>query len=155
MDGPGTAGTSALLSVETVSSARARGKPAFKVAHDLAHSTEDGAAVALPSVAMQETATPATGQTQRTVGLVIGGVGVVGVVVGAIAGIVAKSKVDDLPCNGNVCPPSAVAELESAQSLARASTVSLVFAVDNTLPAPSGALLCAHLPCTGPRPRRL
>jgi len=99
---------------------------AFKLAHELAHSTEDGAAIAPPPVAMQEMATPATGQTQRTVGLVIGGVGVVGVVVGAIAGFVAKSKFDDLPCNGNVCPPSAVAELESAQSLARAATVSVV-----------------------------
>ena len=56
----------------------------------------------------------------------IGGVGVVGVVVGVIAGLAAKSKVDDLPCNGNVCPSSAVAEIASAHSLAQAATVSLV-----------------------------
>jgi hypothetical protein len=103
---------------------------AFKVAHDLARSTEGSGVVAPPApAALPDASSPATGQTQRTVGLVIGGAGVAGIVVGAIVGIAAKARYDDVTrsCNGNVCPSATgVEELNSAMSMARAATVSLV-----------------------------
>jgi hypothetical protein len=101
---------------------------AFKVAHDLARSTEGSGGVALPAPAALPDA-PATGQTQRAVGLVIGGAGVAGIVVGVIASLAAKARYDDASnsCNGNVCATaSSVEQLNSAASMARVATVSLV-----------------------------
>jgi hypothetical protein len=102
---------------------------AFKAAHELAHATEEGTAIAAPPAALQETAPPTTGQTQRTVGLVVGGAGLAGVVAGVILALEAKSKWDDVTssqCHGNFCNMSAIAQVSSAEGLARASTISLL-----------------------------
>jgi serine/threonine-protein kinase len=101
---------------------------AFKVAHDLARSSEEGAAVA-PMPALTETVPPSTGQTQRVVGLTVGGAGLAGLVVGVIVGLDAKSKYDDATssCGSNLCAsPSGYAEVKSAQNLATAADVSLI-----------------------------
>jgi serine/threonine-protein kinase len=127
---------------------------AFKVAHDLSHSSEQGTAVAAPSVALSETPPPTTGQTQRTVGLVIGGAGLVGVVAGVILGVDAKLKYDHISssseCNGgNVCNPSAVAALDSARALATASTVSVIA---GAAVLGGGAIVFFTAPKTSPAP---
>ena len=100
------------------------------MAHDLARSTEGSGVVAPPApAALPDASPPATGQTQRTVGLVIGGAGVAGIVVGAIVGIAAKARYDAATssCNGNVCPSMiGLDELDSAASMARAATITLV-----------------------------
>jgi hypothetical protein len=63
--------------------------------------------------------------------LVAGGVGVVGLAVGLIAGIVGSSKHATLvgECQGNTCPPSAQGDLSSFHTLRTASTVGYVVGV--------------------------
>jgi serine/threonine-protein kinase len=48
-------------------------------------------------------ASPSAGKTQRTVGLVSGGVGVVGLGVGGVFGVLAMSKNKDADCSDNIC----------------------------------------------------
>jgi hypothetical protein len=75
-----------------------------------------------------ETPTPPVGQTQRVIGLVLGGAGVTAMVVGVIASILAKEKYDASTqgCIGNVCSTgSGVDDRVSAMRLATAATISL------------------------------
>jgi hypothetical protein len=103
---------------------------AFKVAHDLARPPEQGGgAVSAPSRASApEVEASPPGQTQRVVGLTIGGAGVAGIVAGVISGLMAKSAYDNSvqSCSGNLCGPSGVSQRNSAVDLARASNISLV-----------------------------
>ncbi|MEO7035633.1 MAG: hypothetical protein ABI548_17040 [Polyangiaceae bacterium] len=68
--------------------------------------------------------------TQKTVAIVAGGVGVVGVVVGAIFGLQSKSKHDkaaSLQCSGATCPDaSGVTASSDARSAGNISTVAFV-----------------------------
>ena len=71
---------------------------------------------------------PSTWSTQRTAGLVVGGVGVVGVVIGAIFGVDAIGKNDDslascLPNDPGQCDADGVELREDAYTSARVSTV--------------------------------
>jgi hypothetical protein len=105
---------------------------AFKVAHDLAPPPDGTAGVSAPPRAvMPDADSPSPGQTQRIVGLAIGGAGIAGVVVGVIAAIDTKLTYDRAKsdCAGAVCSANALAQLNSAESLARASTISLVAGV--------------------------
>ncbi len=73
---------------------------------------------------------PAEGTTQRTAGLVVGGVGVAGLVVGAVFGIVAKSTYNDAlkdcPGGTNACTPDGVSGGSNAHSQAAVSTVGFI-----------------------------
>lgn len=67
--------------------------------------------------------------TQRTVALVAGGVGVVGVVVGSIFGLKSKSHHDEAEkyCDGSQCTdPRGVSEGESAHSAGNVSTIFMI-----------------------------
>lgn len=71
--------------------------------------------------------THASGSTQRTIGLVVGGLGVVGLVVGTAFGLSAMSKENDATehhCNANdQCDPQGVQLGKDAHSAATASTI--------------------------------
>jgi hypothetical protein len=75
-------------------------------------------------------ATPASGNdgsTQRTIGLVVGGLGIVGVGIGTVFGIVAMSKENDAlhnDCTGSYCNQTGLQLGQDAHSAATASTVS-------------------------------
>jgi hypothetical protein len=123
---------------------------AFKAAHDLAppaeqvgsrlgddddvgirtqRGVEGNGVISAPSgAAVLEGEASSKGQSQRIVGLTIGGAGVVGVVVGVIAGLMAKSAYDDAMsvCAGSLCSPSGVSQRQSAHNLATGSTISFV-----------------------------
>ncbi len=62
-----------------------------------------------PPPAQPEKQPAPRGRTQRTVGLVVGGLGIVGVAVGSVFGIMAIDKNNQaiaLGCDGNKCPPA-------------------------------------------------
>jgi serine/threonine-protein kinase len=68
------------------------------------------------------------GSTQRTVGLIVGGAGVVGLIVSGTLTILAankkaSSKDECLPSSPNQCSPAGVSARESATSLANVATV--------------------------------
>lgn len=65
------------------------------------------------------------GSTQRTIGLILGGVGIVGVGVGAAFGFVAKSDKDGVGgnCNQGVCNQQGLSSLDSAHTAATVSTI--------------------------------
>jgi serine/threonine-protein kinase len=72
--------------------------------------------------------TPSTsspGSTQRAIGLILGGVGIVGVGIGAVFGFVAKSDNDGVGgnCNQGVCNQQGLSSLDSAHSAATVSTI--------------------------------
>jgi hypothetical protein len=71
--------------------------------------------------------TPSSGSTQRTIGLVVGGLGVIGIGIGAAFGLTAMSKENDATqhhCDtSNHCDPQGVQLGKDAQSAATASTV--------------------------------
>jgi hypothetical protein len=91
------------------------------------------APVPAPTAAPAPTAPPAaeqppssSGSTQRTVGLVVGGVGVVGVALGSVFGLSAKSKNDDALQNcrtSTLCNPTGVSDTNDAKSAATISTI--------------------------------
>ena len=102
---------------------------AFKAAHEMAQPPKGGGAGSAPALALAPgPEAPPPGQTQRVVGLVIGGAGVVGVVTGVVTGVMAKSAHDDMSsaCSNGPCPPSALSKLSSAHDLGLASTISLI-----------------------------
>jgi serine/threonine-protein kinase len=70
-------------------------------------------------------AEPRDGQAQRTVALIVGGLGVVGVGVGTAFGFMAKSTHDDSAphCNGDYCTDEGSSLRDSAHSKAAVSTV--------------------------------
>ena len=69
--------------------------------------------------------TSSPGSTQRTIGLILGGVGIVGVGVGAVFGFVAKSDNDGVGgnCNQGVCNQQGLDSLDSAHNAATVSTI--------------------------------
>jgi len=66
--------------------------------------------------------------TQRTLALVVGGVGVVGIVVGSVLGLSAKSTYDDSAqyCKGNTCTAPGITARNDAFSKATGATVAFV-----------------------------
>jgi hypothetical protein len=61
----------------------------------------------------------------RTVGFVVGGVGVAALVGGVVTGLMTRSKEDDArsECRGIYCPESTQADFDSAKSLATITNV--------------------------------
>ncbi len=127
--------------------ARAPGRTAFQ------QSVTVGGAGASVSVSVPELAVAAAGSdggtptsssdgsTQRTVGLVVGGLGIVGLGIGTVFGIVAMSKENDAlhnDCTGSYCNQAGLQLGQDAHSAATASTVS--FAIGAAALA-GGALL--------------
>lgn len=116
-------GTNELL---PVTPAPARTKPAPPTG---AASPSPAAAVPPPVVAQTAPPPPAgdtTEPSRRVVGLAVGGLGVVGLGVGSVLALGAKSKFDDSApsCNGaGYCTPEGTALRDSAQSKAMVATV--------------------------------
>lgn len=84
-----------------------------------------------PDAAAEQAPGAPPGHTQRLIGLALGGVGAVGVVVGGILGLVAKSTYDhgfNDECHGQTQCSSAqgVSDVQSANGQATASTVGFV-----------------------------
>jgi serine/threonine-protein kinase len=101
---------------------------AFKAASDLGgiRAQEDRTATmpSLPAPPSPSASTP--GQTQRTVGLVVGGAGVAGLIAGVIAGVMAKSEWDQAHSAAAPNVAALQGHFQSAQELSTASTISLV-----------------------------
>jgi hypothetical protein len=94
-------------------------------------------ASAAPVVSESTAAKPTrAGSTQRTIGLVLGGAGVVGVVVGTVFGLVSKSTYDNAlssQCGqaakfaaANMCTTTGVQDVSNAHSQAAVSTVGFI-----------------------------
>jgi hypothetical protein len=106
---------------------------AFKVAHDLSRAPEQTAVVASatphPSQSDRDDAS-GLGQTQRVVGLTIGGAGVAGIVAGVITGLMARAAYNQATAScqvaSNVCFSSGASQMNSAHNLATASTISVL-----------------------------
>jgi hypothetical protein len=91
--------------------------------------TQASPAAPTPLTAPAETPAPSTpGSTQRVIGLVVAGVGVLGLGAGGVFGVMAKSKNDSVPsqCNGSVCTATGTSSLDDAKSAATVSTVAFV-----------------------------
>lgn len=88
-----------------------------------------------------------SGGTQRTLGIILAGVGVAGVGAGVIVGLLAKSKYDDSAdhCVENYCTPEGITIRESARDQGTAATV--VFAV-GAAAAVGGGILWLTAPST-------
>lgn len=94
-------------------------------------------ASAVPVVSESTAAKPTrAGSTQRTIGLVLGGAGVVGVVVGTVFGLVSRSTYDNAlssQCGqaakfaaANMCTTTGVQDVSNAHSQAAVSTVGFI-----------------------------
>jgi tetratricopeptide (TPR) repeat protein len=97
-----------------------------------------------------DTAEPQKSTAVRTIGLVTGAIGIVGLGVGTVAGIMAVNKNNDAGslCNGNACRSQDALTLTSdARSAASVSTVS--FIAGGALLA-AGAALFLFAPTVGP-----
>jgi len=114
---------------------RKASQAAFKAAHDLAGPPEQaGPANYAPSLASAPVAeAQGGGQTQRIVGLTIGGVGVAGLIAGVITYAIAKSEEDGTTagCSNSGfqftgCTAAGISQLSSAHQLGAASAVTLV-----------------------------
>lgn len=84
-----------------------------------------------PTPTQDSGAKGSSGSTQRTIGLVVGGVGVVGIVVGTVFGLKAKSKNDQSkdkcsPTDSNLCSQAGVDLREQAQNAAKVGTVAMI-----------------------------
>lgn len=106
---------------------------AFKTGHELASRLPDQptGAPSIPSRALaSEAEGPSPGQTQRAVGLSMGGAGVAAVLAGVITAAMAKSAYDKVTaeCGGTIsaCRQSESSQYNSAMRLATASTISLL-----------------------------
>lgn len=83
------------------------------------------------------TDTLSTSGTQRTIGLIVGGAGIVGLAAGGYLGLTARSKWNDAACPNNICPTRERQTLaEDAKTYAAGSTVAF---------AGGGALLATGL----------
>lgn len=90
--------------------------------------TGDGRAYPLPGAHKAGTdGSPGDARTPLATGLIYGGfgVGAVGIVVGAVTGILTLSKASDVKsqCSGSVCPPAVEDDLSSSKSTATISTI--------------------------------
>jgi hypothetical protein len=83
---------------------------------------------AAPAAPPADSATPSSGGTQRTIALITGGVGIVGIGVGSVFGVIAMSKNNSTSghCNGSVCDAPTIATLGDARTDATVSTVGFV-----------------------------
>jgi hypothetical protein len=85
---------------------------------------------AQPASQQQTAKDDSTGKTQRIVGIAVAGVGVVGVVVGAVFGLVASGKKSDATSNCNAdlskCNSAGVDAMSSARSSATISTIGFI-----------------------------
>ena len=81
-----------------------------------------------PAAAPEPAAASTPGSTQRLLGILAGGVGVAGLIVGGVAGIIAKSNNDAVSaqCNGSVCNAQGMSSLGDAKNAATFSTVGFV-----------------------------
>lgn len=84
-----------------------------------------------PSPAQDTGTQSSTGSTQRTIGLIVGGVGVVGIVVGSVFGLKAKSKNDQSknecsPNDPNRCSSQGVELRDQALNAAKIGTVGMI-----------------------------
>jgi len=70
---------------------------------------------------------PEDGSTRRTIGIVLGGAGIVGLAVGSIFALNAKSKYDDslklCPTDKNLCTPQGVSQRDDARSAGNVATI--------------------------------
>lgn len=80
---------------------------------------------ASPPPASEAASAQSTGATQRTIGIVLGVAGIVGVGVGAAFGLIAKSDDNSAGgnCNQSVCNQQGLSSLDSAHSAATVSTI--------------------------------
>ncbi|MEO6575845.1 MAG: hypothetical protein ABIP89_18480 [Polyangiaceae bacterium] len=97
---------------------------------------------------------PATSSSQRTIGIAVAGAGVVGVVLGAAFGLVAKSKNNDAlaHCVGNHCDAEGLSLTDSARGAATASTVAFVI---GGAALAAGGVLFFTAPKSSPKGARL
>lgn len=111
-----------------------------------------GNAAATPPPASGETDGTAHGSSQRTIGFVVGGVGVAGLAVGVITGLIAIGKNNDskqeCPNNG-ACGSSAA--VDAAQSARKLGTVSTIAFIAGGLGAAFGAALVFTAPSASDR----
>jgi hypothetical protein len=63
------------------------------------------------------------GGTQRTLGLVVGGVGIAGIGASLVLGALAKGQYDDAECPNDICSPAAGAERDGAWTKATISSI--------------------------------
>jgi hypothetical protein len=100
---------------------------AFKAARDLARPSEPGRAPVPEPPPEWTPEAPKPGQSQRVIGLTVGGVGFAGIITGVITAVMAKSTLDGLTgtCIGG-CPVTAIPRLNSTHNLASASDISLI-----------------------------
>ncbi len=75
----------------------------------------------------EEQGTSSRGSTQRLIGIVVGGAGIVGIGIGSAFGLIAKSNLDDSNsnghCHGNLCDQTGIDLRVSAKSNALSSTI--------------------------------
>lgn len=107
---------------------------AFMVAHELAQVPDKFEAPISPAgTAIPEERGASAGKTQRTVGLVIGGAGVVGLVTATITALMAKSAFDSASsCDSigsSACASSQIDQSRSAVHLGNISTISFLTGV--------------------------
>jgi hypothetical protein len=96
--------------------------------------TADAAGTPLPKEPpppAQDTGAGSSGSAQRTIGIIVGGVGVVGIVIGTVFGLKAKSKNDQSkdkcsPNNPNLCGTEGVALRDQAFDAAKIGTLGMV-----------------------------
>jgi hypothetical protein len=107
--------------------------PALEDAPEEPRAEERSPAVAAPPSAVYgptEPPPPSRATTQKTIALVAGGVGVVGVVVGTIFVLNAKSKYDDskeqCPTDPNLCSAQGVALRDDARNAGNIATVAYI-----------------------------
>ncbi len=81
-----------------------------------------------PPTRLPEAADPNVGSTQRTVGIITGGVGLVGIGIGTYFGLQAKSKADDASpfCDGKACQQPGLDDRSKARDLANLSTIAFI-----------------------------
>ena len=104
-----------------------------------------------PPAAAVAGAAPSGGSTQKTLGLVSGGVGVAGLVVGAIFGAIASSKWSAAKSDcGALCPANAPAQQEKNDAES-AATVSTIGVVGGAVLVAAGAVLFFTAPSSASR----
>jgi serine/threonine-protein kinase len=118
VDGPGAKASIDVPALDPDASAPAPGATTSAPASGSTTAPAQPAAPETPS-------TSSPGSTQRTIGLILGGVGIVGVGIGAVFGFVAKSDNDGVGgnCNQGVCNQQGLSSLDSAHSAATVSTI--------------------------------
>jgi hypothetical protein len=116
---------------------------------------EPGAAGSAATTSGPKSATDgaASGSTQRTLGFVVGGVGVAGLAAGAITGLIAIGKNND---SKQTCPDSggckSSAAVDAADSAKQLGTLSTIAFIAGGVATTVGAVLVLSAPSTDERP---